>query len=119
MNEDSDSSKYEQLIFDNNTTEMAALFEKNPKILLDRPKLIKRARTSEMVEILLQFEKLQALNEKRIKDVDSEEYEVRETILKAIRKTFETVLKRWPSIAVEVLNKHLKFSGNFFYISGI
>ena len=67
-----------------------------------------------MVEILLQFEKLQALNEKRIKDVDSEEYEVRETILKAIRKTFETVLKRWPSIAVEVLNKHLKFSGNFF-----
>ena len=45
------------LISRNQVTDVATLMEKNPRLLLDNPELIKRARSRLMVETLLCLEK--------------------------------------------------------------
>ena len=109
-------AEIEALISENNISEVANELEKNPELLLQNRKLIKKARTPLMVETLLQLNLLSTL-------VDSgkpgssallaDNSERRETILRAIKATFYTILKRWPNLAVRVLDKHVSYRGQF------
>ena len=109
-------AEVEAFISENDTFQVAKILEENPELLLQNRKLIKKARTPEMVEILLQLSLLSRLmdsekpgNETVIMENDQQK---RETILRTIKAMFSTVLKRWPKLAVEVLDKHISYRGS-------
>ena len=81
--------------------------EVDPTLFQENTKIIKYARTLEMARTLLQIEKIEKLGVSR----DSAE---QRAIILAIKQTFSTILKRWPSIAVEVLDNHIKYDGSLF-----
>ena len=114
----------EDFVRENRIDDVKQALEENPNLLLQNKKLIKIARTSRMVETLLQLRKLKLLNidskmdETNVKssvlDKESNTEDVRtdrEIIVEAIKSTFATVLKRWPNVAIQVLDSQMSYKG--------
>ena len=113
--EPAERAEIEAFISENNVSEVSKALEENPALLLENKKLIKKARTPSMVETLLQFSLLTSIMDSGkpgkgdvITDNDCER---RDIILRAIKVTFSTVLRRWPKLAIDVMDKHVTYRG--------
>ena len=99
------------------------MLEENPRLVLDNKNLVKLSRTSEMVQALLQLEKLNAMDieyRNGAKSLYKSESKAsinaiggseRELLVRTIKFTFETVLKLWPEVAIQVLDSQLQYEG--------
>ena len=128
-----DFKTIENNIRENDINSIAAELEKNSKVLLQNPSLIDMARTREMVETLLQLDKLsvfkfipsvsRGLHEWDIKsrlyglDIIEKDMNENYTIQRAIAATFPSIIRRWPDTALRIMDNYIRYTGETLNLS--
>ena len=106
-------SKLDKNLLKNKVFDVRREIETNPCLLLNNPELLERARTSLMVETLLQLHNLRPGFGKGGRKVNFKDRTDggNDVIFRAIRASFPILLARWPETALQVLDCHLHYKG--------